>query len=797
MFSSLSGPFGPTLGAANTAGGSPPVITSPSSLVAGTANTLYPTTTFTATGTAPITWSITSGALPTGMSFSSGGVLSGTPTTTFSGSITFTATNAFGFDPRTLTLTVNPAVVGAPVITTYVLFYGVAGSAYSDTLAATGSGITWSIVNGSIAPLILNASTGQITGTPSAAGSLTATFRATNANGTADRQFTIQVIAAGTGAAPTVQGFVSTLTAYAGYPTAYTLGAYSNAAGPHVYEWSVNSGSLPAWLNFNQRGGDGEYPVAGPDKAGSSGGQLWGVAPANTTSSTALTFNLTNTVSPNATTPTLTLNVVAPPNTAPTILTRNVPAARVGVAYSNQLYAFGVPASFTWTLTSGNKPAWLNISSSGLMTGTPSAGDVTSGLIFTFTCTNGIGTATSQNIGFEVKAAGSKALISPSDFTYLGYYDTAFDGLGAPYVQGLAVRRVGSEVRLLSKTYDSNRIIEYSLSGKTPATSGSPSTCQITTTTREWSNSSGFPIGAEVPYLLWDSAGSKLLCNWAINYPNDVEEVNTRIYTATLTDGSPGTLTDVKRLMLDGVPDRRAGTGSMAVPASFQSAYGVGPFAVGLGGSFSRTDMRGSAAIGLSMYGIPDPSGYANNTTLTTAQYKVYATRTSATATRGRKLENITNFLADGEWIQSIQGPDTLNMWSYADRYVGGAWISGATKEGVVAVGYFMAGRVWYEVSAPRFGGAVAEAHIYDPADLGRISQGTQGQLIDPIAANSKTLEETRVNQVPQNNFYRSLQGQPLAFAAYDDVGKVLYVQINGAGPTAYWNRIYAYSVNV
>jgi hypothetical protein len=43
------------------------------------------------------------------MTFSSGGVLSGTPTATASGSITFTATNAYGFADRALTLTVSAA----------------------------------------------------------------------------------------------------------------------------------------------------------------------------------------------------------------------------------------------------------------------------------------------------------------------------------------------------------------------------------------------------------------------------------------------------------------------------------------------------------------------------------------------------------------------------------------------------------------------------------------------------------------------------------------------------------------
>lgn len=97
-------------------GGAAPTITSPAFLVAGTVDTLYPSTTFTATGTAPITWSVTAGTLPAGMTFttvSNQGVLAGTPTATASGSITFRATNAFGFADRPLTLTVNAAPVAA------------------------------------------------------------------------------------------------------------------------------------------------------------------------------------------------------------------------------------------------------------------------------------------------------------------------------------------------------------------------------------------------------------------------------------------------------------------------------------------------------------------------------------------------------------------------------------------------------------------------------------------------------------------------------------------------------------
>jgi hypothetical protein len=114
-----------------------PTITSPAFLVAGTVNTLYPSTTFTATGTAPITWSVTAGTLPTGMTFSSAGVLSGTPTATASGSITFTATNAYGSANTSLALTVNAAGSSAAVPTDYV----------TTALTATGSGTTYNVYN--------------------------------------------------------------------------------------------------------------------------------------------------------------------------------------------------------------------------------------------------------------------------------------------------------------------------------------------------------------------------------------------------------------------------------------------------------------------------------------------------------------------------------------------------------------------------------------------------------------------------------------------------------------------------
>jgi len=64
--------------------------------------------TFTATGTQPITWNVSAGALPPGLSLSTGGLLSGTPT--LAGTYTFTirASSTAGEDTEALSLTVVP-----------------------------------------------------------------------------------------------------------------------------------------------------------------------------------------------------------------------------------------------------------------------------------------------------------------------------------------------------------------------------------------------------------------------------------------------------------------------------------------------------------------------------------------------------------------------------------------------------------------------------------------------------------------------------------------------------------------
>lgn len=76
----------------------------------GTVDTAY-SQTLTADGTASITWSVTGGDLPDGLSLSEDGVLSGTPTTADTYNFTVTATNDAGSDSKEFTLTIGVAPV--------------------------------------------------------------------------------------------------------------------------------------------------------------------------------------------------------------------------------------------------------------------------------------------------------------------------------------------------------------------------------------------------------------------------------------------------------------------------------------------------------------------------------------------------------------------------------------------------------------------------------------------------------------------------------------------------------------
>jgi cytoskeletal protein CcmA (bactofilin family) len=167
-----------------------------SSLPDGYTDELYSETLTAVVGTVPYTWSLASGSLPTGLTLSSDGVISGTPTIAGTSSFTVRVTDSDS-PPVTATRTLSITIQQRLSVATASLANGWVGMAYSDSLVA-GNGTppyTWSVTVGSLPTgLTLAPSTGAITGTPTTAGTSNFTVRVTDGAGlTASKALSIRI----------------------------------------------------------------------------------------------------------------------------------------------------------------------------------------------------------------------------------------------------------------------------------------------------------------------------------------------------------------------------------------------------------------------------------------------------------------------------------------------------------------------------------------------------------------------------------------------------------------------------
>lgn len=143
----------------------------------------------------PSSFFVSAGTLPAGLSLSSDGVVSGTPTTAGIYNFTVTATNAVEADTQVFTGSVAASGT-APVITgpqSVSLTQGVPASAQ---LTASGSTpITWTVTGGAVPAGLSLSSAGVLSGTPTGSGSYTVTLTATNPFGSNSVTFTGSVAA--------------------------------------------------------------------------------------------------------------------------------------------------------------------------------------------------------------------------------------------------------------------------------------------------------------------------------------------------------------------------------------------------------------------------------------------------------------------------------------------------------------------------------------------------------------------------------------------------------------------------
>ena len=397
-----------------------PGITS-AALGGGDVNVVYSASPTATGGTAPLVWSVSSGALPAGLHLNtSTGAVTGTPTATGTTAFTLAVTDANGFEA---TQSESVAIAAAPTISSAALGGGDLQVAYTGSPTVTGGTgpYVWSLSTGSLPPgLSLNTSTGAVTGTPTTTGTTPFTLRVTDADGQQATQSESMAIV-------NVPSFTSLPLGNGEVGVSYTAAPVATG-GTGSYTWSVSSGTLPAGLTLNTTTG----AVTGtPTTAGSASFTLKVTDSRGGFTTQAQSFTV---------------------NADPAITSSTLSGGEVGEPYATTPTTTGGTAPFVWSVSSGTLPAGLTLNTAtGAVTGTPTASGPFS---FTLKVTDTDGKFATQAEAFTVTAAPTitTSSLASGDVGVAYSASPAVSGGTASYSWALAVGSLPAGLSLSTST---------------------------------------------------------------------------------------------------------------------------------------------------------------------------------------------------------------------------------------------------------------------------------------------------------------------------------------------------------
>ncbi|MEO7964957.1 MAG: putative Ig domain-containing protein, partial [Gemmatimonadaceae bacterium] len=359
----------------------PPVmISAPSALPNGTQGVPYNYQLTATGGSGNYSWSILSGSLPTGVTLSASGLLSGAPSNYGTFNATLQATSGSQSVSKALQFVIAPPVLTVTSIPQ--LPNATQGLAYSQQLQAGGGtgSYSWSLAAGAWPAGITMSPSGAMAGTPTTFGSFTVTVQVTSGAQVATKVLQLSV-------APPVLAIVSPSSLPNGdQGTAYSQ-QLSATGGSGNYAWAISSGSLPPGVTLSAAGAlagtptiDGTYAFVAQV---SSGGQT-------------ATKNLSLTIAPR-----------------PLVISTSsqLPSATQDAAYSFVLSATGGRGKYVWSISGGNVPNGLSLSIAGDLSGTPT---VAGSFAFTVQVTSGT-QVTSTSLQLSVAGAA----VAPSYLSYV------------------------------------------------------------------------------------------------------------------------------------------------------------------------------------------------------------------------------------------------------------------------------------------------------------------------------------------------------------------------------------------
>jgi hypothetical protein len=317
-------------------------ITSPP---AGTVGTPYTGPIGVSGGTGPYTCTITSGALPAGLTLN-GCTITGTPTAPGTTTVTVKGTDSSN-PPKTgtgpVTITINPSALSLTVTS---LPNGMVNVPYSSTIGVTGGTAPYSctITAGTLpAGLTLGANC-LVSGTPTVAGTANLTVKATDSSN--PQESTTGPVSLTINPAALTLTVTSLPNGMVNVPYSSTIGV---TGGTAPYSCTITAGTLPAGLTLGAN-----CLVSGtPTVAGTANLTVKATDSSNPQESTTGPVSLTITPAE------LKLTVSSLPN------------GTVGTPYSSTIGVSGGTSPYSCIITAGTLPAGLTLGANCLVSGTP------------------------------------------------------------------------------------------------------------------------------------------------------------------------------------------------------------------------------------------------------------------------------------------------------------------------------------------------------------------------------------------------------------------------------------------